>query len=190
MENPTYPWRVPRELGEVLADARAVFASLGVIEFHGGCTDAQIANAEDRMQRPLPGEVREFYRVMRPTELFASGTRKEFGFYLIDSAELQWQSMQGAEPPQDWTEATGLALGQSAFGDPFWWVEGHRSLPNGSIVLLDHDGGLGGDVMFVHFARSFREFIAKVTYFKGLYSSVQDPLFQSEYVELNPSAKR
>lgn len=189
METDSYPWRRRQEFSEVLAFARPVFISLKVVEPIRGCTDAEIAAAEQRMQRPLPLDVREFYRAMRPTELFSGDDRKEFGFYTIGSTELDWRTMEGAEPAEAWVGATGLALGQSAFGDPFWWVEGHRSLPVGSIVLLDHDGGLGGDIMFVHFARSFREFLAKVAYFKNLYSPTQDPVFQREYLELNPPAK-
>ena len=126
---------------------------------------------------------------MRPTELFSGDRRKQFGFYTIESRELSWRAMEGAEPEDEWVDAWGLSLGQSAFGDPFWWVEGHRSTTDGSIFLLDHDGGLGGDVMFVHFARSFREFLAKLAYFKDLYPPKQDELFRREYLELNPSPK-
>jgi hypothetical protein len=85
--------------------------------------------------------------------------------------------------------AQGLFLGQSAFGDPFWWAEGHRSVSDGSIFLLDHEGHLSEDVMFVHFARSFPEFLSKLAYFKSLDSTPQDELFRREYLELNPSVK-
>jgi hypothetical protein len=95
--------------------------------------------------------------------------------------------MKGAEPEADWASANGLALGQSEEGDPFWWIEGHRIIPNGSIVLLDHEGSLG-EVMFVHFARTFPEFLARVAYFKQL-CPLHDLLFQQEYLELNPSAR-
>ncbi len=97
--------------------------------------------------------------------------------------------MEGGEPEADWVDAQGLFLGQSTFGDPFWWAEGHRTAPNGSVFLLDHEGHLSEDVMFVYFARSFREFLAKLTYFKSLDSTPQDELFRREYLELNPSVK-
>jgi hypothetical protein len=111
-----------------------------------------------------------------PTELFAPGPRKEFGFYTIGSKELTWKSMEGAEPAEDWAGAQGLFLGQSQGGDPFWWAERHRAAPNGSIFLLDHEGYLSEDVMFAHFARLFREFLAKLAYFKSLDSKPQDEL--------------
>lgn len=172
-----------------MAAARPVFASLGIIGRGDGCSEQEINEAEQRMKRPFPPDVRVFYQGVRPTDLFGNVERKEFGFYTIGSQELSWGSMEGAEPADDWLHASGLALGQSASGDPFWWIEGHRSLPTGSIVLLDHDGGLGGDVMFVHYARCFREFLAKVAYFKNLYPPAQDELFLREYLELNPSSQ-
>ena len=85
--------------------------------------------------------------------------------------------------------AQGLFLGQSAFGDRFWWAEGHRTAPGGSIFLLDHEGNWSEDVMFVHFARSFREFLAKLAFFESLDPKPQDELFRREYLELNPLVK-
>ena len=123
-------------------------------------------------------------------ELFAAGERKEFGFYTIESEELNWKSMKGGQPPEDWVGAQGLFLGQSAFGDPFWWAEGHRTAPDGSIFLLDHEGNLSEDVMFAHFARSFREFLVKLAHFKSLDSASEDESFRREYKELNPSITR
>jgi hypothetical protein len=184
-----FPWRTQRNIEDTLADARDVLAALGIVEPTGGCTDAEIADAEKRMRRPLPDDVREFYCKMRPTPLFADNTNKEFGFFTIGSDELIWRSMEGAEPPELWVGANGLALGQSLFGDPFWWVEGHRFLPDGSIILLDHEGTIGEDVMFVHFARSYREFLSKLTYFKGLYPYPENSLFRLEYEELNRQGK-
>jgi hypothetical protein len=188
MSDEQYPWRQPRNLETVLAEVKLVLVSLGVVEPGDGCSDAEIAAAEGRSRR-FPEDVRAFYSSMRPTALFAPGARKEFGFYTIGSKELTWKSMEGAEPAEDWVDAQGLFLGQSAFGDPFWWAEGHRAAPNGSIFLLDHEGNLSEDVMFVHFARSFREFLAKLAYFKSLDSTPQDHLFRREYLELNPSVK-
>jgi hypothetical protein len=184
-----YPWREPKDLAAVLADVRPVLASLGIVEGTEGCSEPEIAAAEQRSPRPFPDDVRAFYRAMRPTELFAPGTRKEFGFYTLESKELTWKSTEGAEPAEDWDGAQGLFLGQSAFGDPFWWVEGHRTAPNGSIFLLDHEGNLSEEVMFVHFARSFREFLAKLAYFRALDSMPRHELFRREYLELNPSVK-
>ncbi len=188
MEPDPYPWRQSTDLATVLTEVKPVLASLGVVDQGPGCSEPEIAAAEQR-SRPFPADVRSFYHAMRPTELFSGEQRKEFGFYTLGSKELSWKSMEGAEPVDDWLGAEGLFLGQSAFGDPFWWVERHRSLPDGSIFLLDHNGGLGGDIMFVHFARTFREFLGKLTHFKNLYSPTHDELFHREYLELNPSAK-
>ena len=126
MNDEQYPWRKPRDLETVLAEVKQVLASLGVVEPGSGCSEAEIAAAE-RRSCPFPDEVRGFYRSMRPTALFAPGPRKEFGFYRIESEELAWKSMEGAEPAEDWAGARGLFLGQSAFGDPFWCAEGHRT---------------------------------------------------------------
>jgi hypothetical protein len=188
MTDQPYPWRTNANIRDVLAAVRPTFVSLAVVEPIGGCSEEEIAKAERRLGRSLPQPVREFYQAMRPTEVLG-GEPKEFGFYPLGSTELAWRSMEGAEPAADWISSRGLALGQSTYGDPFWWVEGHRVISNGSIVLLDHEGGLGGDVMFVHFARNFAEFLAKVAYFRDLYPPPGDALFQQEYAELNPSAK-
>lgn len=183
-----YPWRRYRDMGEALAVAVPVLVSLGVVEPGGGCSAVEVAAAEHRLGRPLPGEVREFYRAVRPRDLFAADNRNEFGFYPLDSKELTWRAMEGAGPSEDWSGATGFALGQSRGGDPFWWVDGHRTIPDDGVVLLDHQLQTS-DVMFAYFARSFREFIGKVAYFRNLYSPEHDSLFRQEYVELNPAAK-
>jgi hypothetical protein len=187
MSTQVYPWRVTGDFAQIVNLARPVLVGLGVVSADGGASESEIAAAEARMGRPLPGDVRAFHAAMRPMELFERGSRREFGFYPLGSAEFVWHSMEGAEPVEEWTAAQGLRLGQSAFGDPFWWIEGHRSLPNGTIVMMDHDGGLGGDAPFVCFARTFGEFIAKIAHFKGLYAPAGDPLFASELRELNPS---
>jgi hypothetical protein len=168
---------------------KPALAALGVVEPGTGCSAAEIAAAEGR-SRPFPEDVRAFYRSMRPTELFVPGTAKEFGFYTIGSNELTWTSMDGAEPAEDWAGAQGLFLGQSLGGDPSWWAEGHRTAPDGSVFLLDHEGHLSEAVILAQFARSFREFLAKLAYFKGLGSAPQHEMFRREYLELNPSAER
>lgn len=181
-----YPWRETRMIGEALSAVGPVFAELGVIAWAGGCAESEIAAAEGRMGRALPGDVRAFYRAMRPLELFDGGDgRREFGIYPLESKELEWRSMEEAEPAEDWASATGLALGQSVFGDPFWWVEGHRTIPEGGIVLLNHGGGVHGDLMFVYYARSFCEFLGKVAHYRNLYPPAGDTLFRHEYLELN-----
>jgi hypothetical protein len=43
--------------------------------------------------------------------------------------------------------------------------------------------------MFVHFARSFPEFLAKIAYFGNLYPPVGHELFRREYLELNWEAR-
>jgi hypothetical protein len=189
MDHDKYPWRAPKDLVTVLVEVRPVLTSLGVVAESGGCSEPEIVAAEQRLSRPFPDDVRAFYGAMRPTELFTAGERKEFGFYTIGSKELMWKSMEGAEPAEDWVGARGLFIGQSAFGDPFWLAEGHRNAPQGTVFVLDHDGGLGGEIIFVQFARSFREFLLKVAHFKNLYSTPDDELFRREYVELNPSVK-
>lgn len=188
MEVEMYPWRRDHEIGEALAVAAPVLVSLGVAEPGGGYSAMEIAAAEQRLGRPVPGDVREFYRAVKPTKMFDADDRKEFGFYRLDAPELAWRSMEQADPADDWKGAIGLALGQSTYGDPFWWVEGHRTIPDGAIVLLDHEGTISEDVMFAYFARSFREFIGKVAYFRSLFAKGQDPLFRQEYAELNPVA--
>ena len=191
MSDQQHPWRQPSDLETVLARLKPVLVSLGIVEAGAGCTEAEIVAAEGR-SRQFPEDVRAFYRSMRPTDLYAPGARREFGFYTIGSPELKWMPMDGAEPAEDWVGAQGLFLGQSAFGDSFWWAEGHRTAPAGSIFLLDHEGNLSEDVMFGYFARSFREFLAKLTYFKSLdsHEAASDALFRQEYLELNPSVKR
>lgn len=187
MSSEMYPWRQPKDLATVLSEVKPILAALGIVAPNAGCSDSEIAKAEARSQ-PFPPEVRAFFQSMRPTDLFSGSQKKEFGFYTIESDELTWKSMQGAEPAEDWVGAQGLFLGQSVFGDPFWWVKGHRSAPDGAIFLLDHEGDLTANVMFGCIARSFCEFLVKVVYFRKLTAS-QNAQFQAEYAELNPSAR-
>jgi hypothetical protein len=188
MHDDVFPWRGAKDLADVLAALKPVLAALNVVAPGGGCTEQEIAAAEARAARPFPEDVRALYRAMRPTELFSGDARKEFGFYTIGSNDLAWRPMDAAEPAEDWAGAAGLALGQSASGDPFWWVEGHRTLPPGGVVLLDHEGGLG-EASFVYFARSLPEFLSKLAHFRGLYPPAPDDLFQREYFELNPTTR-
>lgn len=184
VEKPVYPWRTNQSLEQVLADARPALVSLGAIEpTAAGCSDAEITAAERWMGRPVPEEVRHFYRAVRPTDVFEPGTRKEFGFYPLGAEELEWRPLDDLKPAEDWSKASGLFLGQSVFGDPFWWVSRHPTLPDGSIFLFDHEGAIG-DVPFVYFARSFSELIGRIVHFKALMSTMDAPLFQQELREL------
>jgi hypothetical protein len=175
-------------MGEALAVAGPVLVSLGVIESGGGYSAVEVAAAEHRLGRPLPGEVREFYRAVRPSKWAGQADRKAFGFYPLDSVAIGWIWSESAEPPAEWARASALALGQTRSGHAFWHVEGHGTLPDGGIVLVDQQPAAGGSVTFTCFARSFREFIGKVAYFRGLVSTEQDPLFREEYRELNRAA--
>src|SRR5215831_6027638 len=104
MSDVEYPWRRPQDLETILIELKPVLVSLGVVERGLGCSESEIAAAEKR-SRPFPDVVRRFYSANRPTELFAPGQRKEFGFYRIESDELTWKSMAGAEPAEDWASA-------------------------------------------------------------------------------------
>ena len=100
MSGERYPWRRPRDLETVLAEVKPVLASLGIVEPGAGCSDAEIGATEGR-SRPFPEDIRAFYRSMRPTELFAPGARKEFGFYTIGSKELTHFAGSGEYSRQD-----------------------------------------------------------------------------------------
>jgi hypothetical protein len=190
MDAEIYPWRRVPSIQDAIAIARPFLIAQNIVEPTGGYAEEAIATAEKRLGAPIPADVREFQRAFRPTDVYGSRTDADFGFYALGSKEFVWQPMEEAEPSEDWKAAKGLALGQSTFGDPFWWIRGHRWIPDGSIVLLDHDGGMCLDIVFVYFARSFAEFLARVTHFGSLYSNAADALFQQECRELNPSAKR
>ena len=75
--------------------------------------------------------------------------------------------MAEAEPAEDWVDAEGLAIGQGIFGDPFWWIKGHRWFSDGCIVVYNHDGGFG-EIPFTRVANSLAEFVAKTAFFGKL----------------------
>src|SRR6185503_12472481 len=134
MEVEMYPWRRYGDMDEALGVAVPVLVSLGAAEPGGGYSAVEIVQAEQRLGRPLPGEVREFYRAVRPAVRSTADDRKQFRFYPLDAVGLTWRPMAdtaaAAEPATEWKDANGLALGQSRFGDEFLWVEGHRAIPD------------------------------------------------------------
>jgi hypothetical protein len=189
MEQQVYPWRASLDIRQVLAEVRPTFLMLNSIDPAGGCAPDEIKRAETRIGVPLPNDLREFYLAFRPTKLFRNDVRQGFGFYPVSSDELRWRSMEGAEPEEDWISARAVAIGQSEFGNPFWLVENHRSIPDGGIVLLNHDGAIPGRLAFVYYARSLREFLLKLAHFQGLYASKDQDLFYREHMEMNPTDK-
>ncbi|HET6249802.1 MAG TPA: hypothetical protein VFE47_19085 [Tepidisphaeraceae bacterium] len=131
----------------------------------------------------------------------------EFFFYGAERSELKWQSLSDWVPESDWSAASGLAIGQSGYGDAFFWVKGHRVHPDGCIAIDDHEG----DPQYYVLARSLPEFVGKVVRLKGLspralddfdddegdeediadmFSTENLELFRAEHAELNPTLKR
>lgn len=213
-----YPWRDNRPLKQVLATSRPWLKKKQIIASGGGYSDAEIARAEQRIGRPLPLEISEFYRAVRPLEIFSDDGPAGFGFYQIQQPELCWKMLghDDAVPVEDWANAQGLSFGQSLYGDPIFWVKGHRTQPDGCIMIFDHEQAIG-DVYFAILARSLSEFLGKIVFLNGLdggdpledleddqiLNSEDDELlailnqdgdkyelFRKEYRELNPTTQR
>lgn len=212
-----YPWRDNRSLEQVLAESRAWLTNERIIAVGLGFNDVEIAAAERRLRRPFPEEVRELYRTYRPVRVFSKDGPEEFGFYQLDQLELRWESLghDDAVPVEDWARAEGLVIGQSLYGDPIFWVRGHRTRPDGCVMVFDHELAMG-DLFFAVVARSLAEFVGKVVCLRGLNGrpdSLEDltdhpilnakdedlmsivnadsrlDLFKAEYAELNPTSK-
>jgi hypothetical protein len=77
----TLPWRDSRSLKQVLASSRAWFKTKHIIEAGGGYSENEIAAVDRRLARPLPSEIREFYRTVRPVPIFSEDGPSEFGFF-------------------------------------------------------------------------------------------------------------
>lgn len=213
-----FPWRDNRPLKQVLAASRPWLRKQHIIASGGGYSEADIADAEKRMGRSLPLEIQEFYRSMCPVRIFSDDGPEEFGLYQLAQTELRWEVLghEDAIPFEDWARAEGLAFGQTLYGDPIFWVRGHRSQPDGCIMIFDHEQAMG-DVHFAIFARSLGEFLNKIVFLKGLdggnavdelddeefLDSEEDELLETmeqdddkykllvaEYRELNPITRR
>ena len=214
MAKSKFPWRDGRSLGQVLADSRPWLQRRRIIAKGAGSRPSALAGAEKRLGQPLPRDVHEFLQSAQPIPMFRDGKLNEDGppeffFYGPGQSELRWESLAEWMPKPDWSNARGLAIGQTGYGDMLYWVAGHRVHPDGCIAVFDHELAMG-DLPYFVVARSLSEFIAKVVYCKGLSPGGDDDdedlenfdladfendannmgLFANEYAELNPVTRK
>lgn len=223
MAKSSFPWRDGRSLRQVLAESRRWLERKRIIQKGGGLQESVLAAAEKRLGQPLPGVVRQFLLEVQPIPMFRDGELNEDGpdefyFYRPEHSEFRWHALCGWMPQSDWSEAQGLAIGQTGYGDALYWVKGHRIHPDGCIAVDDHEVAMG-DLQCAVLARSLSEFIAKVVHLKGLDPGALDydldnfagdeedegtdggdeedvfglagqKLFDEEYAELNATSKK
>src|SRR5688500_15422495 len=108
----TFPWRTDSSLAAVLATSRPSLEKNRIIAKGGGHSDAELDAAEQRLGRPLPSDVREFYGMIRPVALdwLDDDAPGEFGFYQLED----FQCLPLAEETlPDWDNAEVLLIGQT-----------------------------------------------------------------------------
>jgi hypothetical protein len=139
-------------IDEALAKIAEPLITRGLATKGRGASKREIAAAEKRLGRPLPVEVRVFYEHVTPVPECTQFGGGSVGFQPIGDADLNWlddpivrEEKLWVGPQGDcwldgWSTARLLVIGYTEFGDWLLWSAGLSGLPDGAIVLTDHEG--------------------------------------------------
>lgn len=117
-----------------------------------GFSDADIAKANETLDRPLPAELQAFYRRVTPVWSSPELGGGFVGFQPLTDPDLTWLDDQDVRdeklwviPPGEcwlrgWQTARLLVIGYTDYGDWLLWCDGLEGRPTGTIVLTDHEG--------------------------------------------------
>jgi hypothetical protein len=124
-----------------------------------GASEKKIRAADKRIGRPLPDELKAFYRRVTPVSQCTSFGFGSVGFQPIEDFDLTWlddpelrQNKLWVIPSSDcwldgWETARLLVIGYTEFGDWLLWCDDLAGRPTGTIVLTDHDGSVNPVVL-------------------------------------------
>jgi hypothetical protein len=207
VEELTWLWRFSR-LEDALDEVPDALVEGGLATEQRGVSEAVLAAVDARLGRPIPDDLRQFYRRVTPVPTCPYKESGFVGFQPADDADLRWigphelKSELWTTPYEHnwlkgWQSAYVLVFGYTPFGDSLLWCEGLHDRPPGTIVLTDHDGTFNPVVL----GESFAQWIARYRY-SGLveYAILEaglDPdrttrfatAFLTDHVRLNPGCR-
>jgi hypothetical protein len=207
-----YPWRDRRTVTQVVNDHRDLLVRAGMIEEGPGHSAKEIQEFRAGQAEPAPPELIELYRAARPRQIGADHW-PNIGLFTLSDEEPRWHALLEERPhpidiiwwrdepvPEDveaqWRTAKGFELGGTPFFDRLFILKGHASVPDGSILLTDHES----DHPMAIVARSLAEYLARFCHFDGLdliaypgecesYPREMVMTLAREYMELNPQSE-
>jgi hypothetical protein len=200
-------WRYST-LEDSVEEAADALVKGGLATEQRGASESVLTAADARLGRPIPEDLRYFYRRVTPV---SSCPFKEFGFVGFrpaDDPDLQWitpqalKSKLGTTPYEHnwlkgWQAAHVLVFGYTPFGDSLLWCDGLEGRPSGTIVLTDHEGSFNPVVL----GDSFSQWLARYRHFGFVEHAVLEAgldahqtsrvalAFLSDHVRLNPGCR-
>jgi hypothetical protein len=137
-----------------------------------GASEKAITAAQKRLGRPLPDELRAFYRKVTPVPECTQFGGGSVGFQPVGDPDLMWlDDPQVREEKlwvvpsgecwlKGWTTARLLVIGYTEFGDWLLWCDGLAGRKPGTIVLTDHEGATNPIVLGDSFAQWLGRYFA------------------------------
>jgi hypothetical protein len=203
-----YPWRTARTVEQVINANRDLLIRTGIIEPGPGYSPAELRAIERRTHGPLPDEIKQLYAAARPRQVGADHWPSMGLFKPDGDIDVRWYHLLDDQPhPIDlivrykpsvpgfdnFKHAHGLMLAGNPFFDRLFWVRGHATMPDGCIMLTDHEGYPPMPIV----ARSLSQYLARLCFFNGTdlitYPGQRGDfpldhalLFAREFAELNP----
>ncbi|MGA2497393.1 MAG: hypothetical protein ABSH20_06610 [Tepidisphaeraceae bacterium] len=207
-----YPWRDGSSVTQIINANRKMLVRIGMIEEGSGYTERELKAWNARLKSPAPTEAIELYRAARARQV-GEEHWPSMGLFTLEDKDVRWYDLVDERPhpidiiwwrdqPVDpaiergWRKAQGFMLGGTPFFDKLFILRGHGRIPDGSILLTDHESSYP----MVIAARSLTEYMARLCYFAGTdlisFPGERDRLphekvmaFVREYVELNPESE-
>jgi hypothetical protein len=149
--NPLIGWRNV-SIDQVLDRCAGDLIERGLATSRRGFTTSELEAVDRRLGRPMPDELRAFYRRVTPVPhwpdpeygLIAFQPPDDEGLTWLDDPTLRAEKLWVAPPAGEcwlagWGDARLLAIGYTPFGDWLLWCDGLQGRPVGTVVLTDHD---------------------------------------------------
>jgi SMI1 / KNR4 family (SUKH-1) len=204
---PAMPWRSVT-IEEVLDQAAEPLVKRGLATPQRGASEKAIQAADKRLGRPLPDELRAFYRRVTPVPECPAFGLGSVGFQPVEDPDLTW--LDDPELREEklwvvplgkcwlkgWAKARLLVIGYTEFGDWLLWCEGLSGRPAGTVVLTDHEGEdnpvVLGDAFAQWLGRYFRYGLIEYAIAEGGLDTIEPAVaeaFLRDHLRLNPRCK-
>jgi hypothetical protein len=202
--NPNFPWR-SMTIEQALDVAVEPLIKRGLATANRGDFERKITAADERLARPLPGDLRTFYRRVAPVSQCPELGGGSVGFQPISDPDLTWlddrqmrQEKLWVAPSGDcwlagWETAQLLVIGYTEFGDWLLWCDNLPGRSVGTVVLTDHEGEVNpivlGDSLGQWLGRYFKFGFVEYAICEGDLDEIEPAeveAFLSDHLRLNP----
>jgi len=200
----TPAWRTVT-IEETMQKVAGPLVKRGLATKDRGSSAKAISAAEKRLDRPLPDDMRTFYRHVTPLPECTQFGGGSVGFQPIGDLDLTWLDEPSLREEKLWVGPQGecwldgwdnahlLVIGYTEFGDWLLWCGGLAGRPNGTIVLTDHEGAdnpiVLGDSLAQWLARYWTYGFIEYSIAEGSVDDVgasKTKAFLQDHLRLNP----